>query len=69
MGELYWMALSRDIPFADYETDPRIQEAVEDLNNFSRSNIFNREGKRGMVTPQTIFRSTLPGADVGPFIS
>ncbi|MEM6795071.1 MAG: twin-arginine translocation signal domain-containing protein, partial [Acidobacteriota bacterium] len=44
MGELYWYALTRDIPFTDYGASQRIEEAVKDLNNFSRSDIFPNVG-------------------------
>ncbi|MEM7413555.1 MAG: twin-arginine translocation signal domain-containing protein [Myxococcota bacterium] len=67
MGELYWYALTRDIPFADYESDPTIAAAAADLNAFSRSDIFTADGSP--VTPATLFRGTLPGAEVGPFVS
>lgn len=32
MGEMYWMALCRDIPFADWGSDPTITDARESLN-------------------------------------
>ncbi|MEL7488908.1 MAG: hypothetical protein AAGJ87_17055, partial [Pseudomonadota bacterium] len=67
MGELYCMALCRDIPFTEYENRNLIQRCSDDLNAFSRSDIFPNEN--GAVTPATIFRGTLPGAEVGPFIS
>lgn len=31
MGELYWMALARDVPFASWSTDPTIARARESL--------------------------------------
>ncbi len=67
MVELYWYALCRDVPFARYSTDPLIAAAVADLNALLRSDIF--PGEAGQVTPQTIFRASLPGATTGPFIS
>ncbi|MEM1193323.1 MAG: phosphoesterase [Pseudomonadota bacterium] len=67
MGELYWYALTRDIPFTNYDTSPLIQRASDDLNNFTRSDIFPNTG--GTVTPQSIFRGTFAGAEVGPFVS
>jgi membrane-associated phospholipid phosphatase len=33
MAELYWMALCRDIPFRNYDTDTMIANAVSDLNS------------------------------------
>ncbi len=67
MGELYWYSLTRDVPFVDYDRNRDIAEVVSDLNAFSRSDIFLRDG--GVVTPETVYRGTIPGADVGPFVS
>ena len=67
MVELYWYALCRDVPFARYDTDPTIAAAVADLNALPRADIFPQEA--GGVTPQTLFRSSLPGATTGPLIS
>jgi hypothetical protein len=62
-AELYWMAVTRDIPFADYDTDPLIAEAVDDLGDFP--------GYTGPtpVTPQTLFRVDYPGVLDGPMVS
>lgn len=67
MGELYWYALTRDVPFINYSSSSLIGRAASDLNAFSRSDIFPNDG--GSVTPETIFRGTLPGAETGPFVS
>ncbi len=67
MGELYWYALTRDIPFTRYDTSNTVAAAVSDLNAFSRSDIFPNEG--GAVTSQTVFRGGLPGTTVGPMVS
>ncbi|HEX6292080.1 MAG TPA: vanadium-dependent haloperoxidase [Herpetosiphonaceae bacterium] len=63
MGELYWMALARDVYFDDYATDSTIGAAVTDLNQFSAF--------RGPspVTRTTIFRGTSPDSQVGPYVS
>lgn len=63
MGELYLMALARDVYFGDYATDSSIGTAVNDLNSFSDF--------RGLlpVTRSNIFRGTSPGCEVGPYIS
>lgn len=67
MGELYWYALTRDVPFRRYHQAPIIAKAAADLNAFSRSDIFPNDG--AVVTPGTIFRGTLPGSNTGPFVS
>jgi hypothetical protein len=35
MAELYWLALTRDVPFRRYETDPLVAAAVADMNAFT----------------------------------
>lgn len=63
MVELYWMALARDVNFNDYDTNPIIAAAAEEL---SRLSDFRGPKQGGRVTPQTIFRSTFPGDTEGP---
>lgn len=62
--ERYWMALSRDIPFADYENSDLIKDACEDLNKLGFKQEFGFE-----CTPQKIFRAPYEGAFVGPHVS
>ncbi len=63
--ELYWLALARDIPFANYGEDPIIAKACADL---SRLTDFEAPRANGAITPQTIFRG--PGRSlVGPYLS
>ncbi len=66
MGELYWQAITRDVPFQDYESDVQIAAAVNDLNSFSET-----VGPKisGQVTPETIFRGFSRGNLTGPYIS
>lgn len=66
MGEDYWRALTRDIPFAHYDTNPLIREAANDMSNFSDYRGPKEDGK---VTPETLFRGNTPGDLVGPYIS
>jgi hypothetical protein len=63
MAENYWMALARDVAFADFETDPTIAAAVADLSAFP--------GYTGPkpVTPATILRGDTPADLNGPYIS
>jgi hypothetical protein len=63
LGELYTMALARDVYFGDYGTDSTIGAAVTDLNTFS---VFRGTSP---VTRSNIFRGTSPGCEVGPYIS
>jgi membrane-associated phospholipid phosphatase len=64
MGELYWHALTRDVPFAMFDSDPSIAAAAADLNAFSEP----LERGRPM-NPATLFRSAFGGALNGPFLS
>lgn len=66
MGELYWRALLRDVPFSDFDANPDVAAAVADLNAFSET-VGPTDG--GVVTSGTIFRGETPGDLVGPFIS
>jgi len=65
MVELYWEALTRDIPFAHYDSDPTIRQACQEL---SRMSDFRGPKQDGRVTPATIFRGAR-GNLVGPYIS
>ncbi len=66
MGELYWMALTRQVPFRNYSTDALIGQAVADLNGFSTP-VGPKDG--GMITADTLFRGDTAGDLVGPYIS
>ncbi len=66
MAELYWQALTRDILFSRYETDPLTNLAVTDL---SRLSDFRGPKIDSRVTPQTLFRGTTSGDLTGPYIS
>jgi hypothetical protein len=66
MVELYWRALTRDIPFERWAHDETIAAAAADLNA--------REDFRGpksgdKVTAQTLFRIDAPGVLDGPYVS
>lgn len=64
--ENYWMALLRDVAFADYGSDPTALAAAQDLSQLQD---FRGPKLAGQVTAQTLFRSALPGATTGPFLS
>jgi hypothetical protein len=63
MTENYWMALARDVAFADFDTDSTIAAAVADLSAFP-----DYQGPQP-VTPDTIFRGFTSGDLIGPYIS
>jgi hypothetical protein len=60
MTECYHLALARDVPYTRYGQEPVTAAAVEDLRRFDDY----RDVDAG-----SLFRSTLPGVAVGPYIS
>jgi len=66
MGELYWKALCRDVPFEDYSENTLISAAKADLNKFSETVGPKRNGD---ITVDTIFRGETDGDLIGPYIS
>ena len=65
-GEVLWQALTRDVPFDQYGSDPLIAQAAADMNRYS-----DYRGPRvgGSVTPNSLFRGIGVGETSGPFIS
>src|SRR5262245_23115721 len=59
-AELYWRALTRDIPYSQYGNEQLTQAAIADLNRFS---------KYQGVNADNIFRGQSPGDLTGPYIS
>jgi hypothetical protein len=90
MGEVYWMALGRDIPFAAWDKEPTITNAARSLarlwwfradrtesldgrtdrlaSSQARRRILSADGS-DPVPLQKLFRGTVPGAQVGPYLS
>ena len=66
MVELYWMSLLRDVNFRDYDSNPTVQAACDDL---SRMVDFRGPKIGGEVTPQTLFRDRYIGCTAGHHIS
>jgi membrane-associated phospholipid phosphatase len=64
--ELYWQALTRDVPFFEYETHPVIGEACRELSSLAA---FGGPRAAAAVTPTTIFRGSTLGDLVGPYVS
>lgn len=62
MAELYWQALTRDVPFTDYDSDDLTKAAAADLS-LKFPDVFPG------VTTRTLFRGDLPGDQEGPYIS
>jgi hypothetical protein len=66
MVEDYWCALTRDIPFGQYSSDPTINQAAAELSKLSD---YRAPKVNGQVTPDVIFRGDTPGELNGPYIS
>jgi hypothetical protein len=63
-GELYWMALARDVPFVSYATSPIIADAIASMNAE-----FPQFGGTTPVTVQNVFRGVFVGEQAGPYVS
>lgn len=66
MIELYWQALTRDVPFTEYGYHPLTNTAAADL---SRCIDFRGPKLGGSVTPATLFRGPARGDLAGPYLS
>ncbi|MBW4590336.1 vanadium-dependent haloperoxidase [Aetokthonos hydrillicola Thurmond2011] len=66
IAEDYWQALTRDVPFSEYENNPDTQAAASDLSHFSD---FRGPKQNGQVTTGTLFRSDIAGTLIGPYVS
>lgn len=64
MLEVYWQALTRDVPYRVYDLDSTVADAVDELNAVSV-----RIGTGATVTPGNLFRGETPGDLIGPYIS
>jgi hypothetical protein len=69
MGELYWMALARDVPFINYATEAATANSVIDRAIRSLGTEFKAYGGPVPVTVQNLFRGIYPGEQVGPYVS
>jgi hypothetical protein len=58
--ELYWLALTRDVPFSQYRVDVSIAAAVSELQRFDR---FRN------VSAENVFRGQTSGDRVGAYVS
>jgi hypothetical protein len=66
MVELYWQAITRDIPFSEWKRSETIAEATGDL---TLREDFRGPKIGGRVTAQTLFRIAAPGVLDGPYVS
>ena len=66
MVEVYWQALTRDVPFSEFSSNPLTKAAACELSGLSD---FRGPKVKGAVTPGTLFRGNTPGDLAGPYIS
>ncbi|MFC4565143.1 vanadium-dependent haloperoxidase [Nocardiopsis mangrovi] len=67
LGEVYWMALLRDVPFVEFDDAPAlVRAAADEMSSFSG---YAGPKQGGRVTPRSLFRGTSRGDLVGPFLS
>jgi len=64
--EVLWQAVTRDVPYSNYDSSDLIAEATADMDNMSD---FRGPTDNGNVTQQTLFRGVAPGETTGPYIS
>lgn len=67
IAEVYWQALTRDVPFSQYDSNPLIQAAATDLSRFC--DFRGPKDSSAQVTTRTLFRGGLPGDLDGPYLS
>jgi hypothetical protein len=65
MAELYWQAVLRDVPFAEYLRHPLAAAAAEDLSRFPQF----RGPKGEPLQPAQLFRGPTRGDQTGPYLS
>ena len=63
MGEVYWQAITRDVPFREYGSNGDIAAAVSDMNAFSHALVGQD------FTVDNLFRGETAGDLVGPYLS
>lgn len=65
MLELYWLALCRDVPYAEYGQNEIVSDAIEDL-----SKTYHFKPPHGQnLTPTSLFRGLTPENPKSPYIS
>jgi hypothetical protein len=70
IAENYWMALLRDVPFEEYDSNADVGAAVTDLNRYAK--FIEKPDLTSTVSTITrgnLFRGVLPGDDVGFYLS
>ena len=69
MGELYWMAVARDVPFINWPAEAATPNSILFRAVASMNNEFPAHGGSVAVTAQNLFRGIYPGEQTGPYVS
>jgi hypothetical protein len=71
MVELYWRALTRDVPFHEYDGDDLVEDAAEELDDLDgyRGPGSGADDASDAVTTDNVFRGITPGCQKGPYVS
>lgn len=64
--ELYWQAVARDVPFAGYDENQYTNQATVELSRLAR---FRGPKLNERVTTSTLFRGSMTGDLIGPYLS
>jgi membrane-associated phospholipid phosphatase len=67
MVELYWLALARDVPFAQWSGSSIVQNAAAEITGLAAYT--GPRDANGNVTAANVFRGKMAGCLVGPYIS
>jgi len=67
MAEVYGKAISRDIPFGDYNTNPTVNNVINSLNEYS--DFTTAPLDNGSITSNLLFRGAGTDEQYGPYIS
>lgn len=68
ISENYWMALLRDVPFAQYAVNPTANAAAADLTQYG-SDFKGAKNGGAVVTTGTLFRGLTSGDKKGPLLT
>ncbi|HEY0459163.1 MAG TPA: vanadium-dependent haloperoxidase, partial [Pyrinomonadaceae bacterium] len=68
IAENYWMAILRDVPYSEYQSNPIASAAAADLTQFG-ADFKGAKDTSGEVTPRVLFRGLTPGDKAGPYLS
>lgn len=68
IAENYWMAILRDVPYSQYESNSIAAAAAADLTQFG-ADFKGAKDTNGQVTPRVLFRGLTAGDKAGPYLS